>query len=67
MEARDDAWDIFFCLHGAAGWDLPIFVASLKYYAQVIDALGAPAPLLNPSGKGLFEFSTNYLFRLENP
>jgi hypothetical protein len=67
FEARDDAWEIFECLHGETGWALPVLVSGKNYYAMIIDAEAAPAPIANPNAKGLFEFSTNYLFRLENP
>lgn len=66
--ARDDAEQIFAILHGATGWDMTA-VASPDpgYYAWVIDADGSPAPIANPNVKGLFEFSTNYTFRISTP
>jgi hypothetical protein len=67
QEAKTDAEELYACLHGSSGWALPVFVSGVALYACVIDALGTPAPIANPNDKGLFEFSTNYVFRIENP
>lgn len=66
--ASDDANDIFECLHGEAGIDLPAAESPRAYLAMTIDAIGTPAPIANPNPQGLVEFSTNYIFRIErNP
>jgi len=64
FEARQDAQDIYDCLHGFTGHVLMISSVD-QYYALVIDAMATPAPIANPNEKGEFEFSTNYLFRIE--
>lgn len=66
-EAQEDAEQIFSILHGATGWHLPAFISGKNYYAWTIDAIGDPAPIFNPDEKRLFEFSTNYLFRVSIP
>jgi hypothetical protein len=65
-DAEDDAIGIFDLIHGTAGWNLPTWPAELtEYLAMVIDAVGSPAPIENPGEKGLFVFSTNYIWRIE--
>lgn len=69
-EASDDARDIFALLHGATGIDLPDSSggSGSSFLAMTIDAVGSPVPIANPGEDGLFEFSANYLFRIEgNP
>jgi hypothetical protein len=67
-EARDDAYVIYEVLHGASGWHLPVVtIGEPNYFAMTIDALGTPAPIRAPNDKGDFEFSTNYVFRIEAP
>lgn len=63
--ARDDAQQVYELLHGASGWDLPEIDSGEAFYAMTIDAIGTPAPIANPNENGLFEFSTNYIFRIE--
>jgi hypothetical protein len=67
--AAEDAEQIFAILHGATGWDMvPPVGSAPEYYAMTIDAVASPAPIAAPNEKGLFEFSTNYVFRIEgNP
>jgi len=67
QEASEDAQEIYDILHGATGWDLGGLVSGDNPYLLICDALGTPAPIENPGGKGLYEFSTNYLMRIENP
>jgi|WetSurSiteA1Bulk_404760.scaffolds.fasta_scaffold00047_44 hypothetical protein len=66
--ASADANELFECLHGEAGVDLPASDSPSRYLAMSIDAIGTPAPIANPNPEGLIEFSTNYVFRIErNP
>ncbi|MBA7700113.1 hypothetical protein ES703_108820 [subsurface metagenome] len=67
--ARDDAEVLFDALHNTAGWELPNKsgdpAAPSEYIACVVDAYGAPAPIENPGERGLFLFSTNYIWKIE--
>jgi hypothetical protein len=69
MTARDDAMEIYEKIHGLSGIDLPAIESGHpNYEAMTIDAVAAPAPIANPGDDGLFQFSTNYIFRIEqNP
>jgi len=64
-EASLDAQEIFDILHGASGRHLPAGSSPKAYYAMTIDAIADPAPIAAPKARGLFEFSTNYIFRIE--
>jgi len=66
-EAAADAMEIYWILHGSTGWDLGGLVSGDNPYLLICDAMGTPAPINNPGEKGLYEFSTNYLMRIENP
>lgn len=67
--ARDDAEELFDALHNTAGWELPnksdVPTDPSEYIACVIDAYGPPAPIENPGERGLFLFSTNYVWKIE--
>jgi len=64
--ARDDAYDIYDYLRETAGWSLGLGgVGDPKYVAIVVDAYGPPAPVENPGERGLFTFSTNYMWKIE--
>ena len=69
MTAHDDAEELYEAFDQTAGWDLPLVVAPAgtgrQYQAIVIDAYGPPAPVGNPDEKGLFKFSTNYIWKIE--
>jgi len=67
LSAREDAEQIFGVLHGATGWDLPIEISGVQYYAWTIDAISDPAPIYNPDDIRRFEFSTNFVFRVSLP
>jgi hypothetical protein len=67
FSAREDAFQIFECLHGFTGWDMPLIIAGKQYHSWIIDAIGEPAPLMNPNDTKLFEFSTNYVFKASIP
>jgi hypothetical protein len=65
FEARQDAQAIFDVLHGFTGHVLLGISSHIAYYALVIDAMATPFPIANPDEKGAFQFSANYLFRIE--
>ena len=64
--AHDDAEELYEAFHETAGWNLPLVApVNRQYLACVIDAYGPPAPVGNPDEKGLFQFSTNYVWKIE--
>lgn len=63
--ARDDAEELYEALHNTTGWNLPIVGGGPQYLACVIDAYGPPAPIENPGASGLYIFSTNYTWKIE--
>jgi len=64
--ARDDAEELFEALDNTAGWKLPLVApANRQYLAIVIDAYSPPAPIENPGPSGLYIFSTNYTWKIE--
>jgi len=65
-EAKADADALFDLLHGTHGWNLPVLTPGVVLLAMTVDAIGTPAPVENPNEKGLFVFSTNYLWRIED-
>lgn len=66
MTAHDDAEELYEALHQTAGWELPLVApANRQYQAIVIDAYGPPAPIENPGQSGLYLFSTNYTWKIE--
>jgi len=67
MRARDDAMEFFYLLHGLTQLDLPIIVSGITYTAMIIDAIAAPAPILDRDEKARFVFSCNYIWRIMTP
>ena len=69
MTAHDDAEELYEAFHNTVGWNLPLVAAPAgtgrQYMVCVIDAYGPPAPVGNPDEKGLFKFSTNYIWKIE--
>ena len=66
ITAHDDAEELYEALDNTAGWNLPLVApANRQYLVCVIDAYGLPAPVGNPDDKGLFQFSTNYIWKIE--
>jgi len=64
--AHKDAEELYEAFHNTAGWKLPLVApANRQYLACVVDAYGPPAPVGNPDEKGLFQFSTNYVWKIE--
>lgn len=64
-QAEEDALELFDAIHGYCGATMQIGVGT-KYLAMTIEAMGSPAPIENPGPRG-FAFSTNYMFRMEEP
>lgn len=64
FEAHDDAWVFYTALHGEAGWDMPVIGSGPAWLAMTIDAI-SPPQYIGQDVKGRFEFSTNYIFRME--
>ena len=61
-----DAEELYEALHQTAGWNLPLVApANRQYLVCVIDAYGPPAPIENPGASGLYTFSTNYVWKIE--
>ena len=64
--AHLDAEELYEALHQTAGWELPLVdPANRQYVAIVIDAYGPPAPIENPGPSGLYLFSCNYTWKIE--
>jgi hypothetical protein len=61
FNARDDAWEVFNAIHGTAGWQL-----TGSKEIMTIEALADPQ-YIGQDEKGRYEFSTNYIFKWENP
>lgn len=66
QEAMSDAMELFVQLHGDVQWDLPVVSGGPEYTAMIINAVASPAVIENPDGRGLFVFSTNYIFMIMN-
>lgn len=64
-EASDDAREVFELLHGDGCIDLPPEESGWAWHVMTVDALGDPAPIAAPDARQLFQFSTNYIFRIE--
>jgi len=60
-----DADALYNALRETSGWMLPI-VTGPQYIVCVIDPYGPPAPVENPGERGLYSFSTNYLWKIED-
>lgn len=63
FRAYELAWSIFTKLHGEAGWPLPIIESGESYEAMTIQASSTPY-FIGTDEHGLFEFSSNYIFRI---
>lgn len=61
----DDAKELYDALNATAGWDLPLVDGGPQYNAIVIDAQGPPAPVELPGEAGLFTWTTNYIWIIE--
>ena len=61
-----DAEELYEALHQTVGWNLPLVApVNRQYQVIVIDAYGPPAPIENPGQTGLYTFSTNYIWKIE--
>lgn len=66
FRARTEAREVFAAIHGTAGWTLTaVPPATQNYEAQTIEALADPQ-YIGQDDKGRYEFSTNYIFRIQN-
>lgn len=65
LEAKESADNIFNALHGSAGVSLPVVDAGPEYLADVIQALNPPG-YIGQDERGFHEFSTNYMFRIQD-
>lgn len=65
FDPRDDSYEVYNVLHGAAGWELPEVVAGDKYQAMVIEAVSVPQ-YLGIDEKSRHEFSCNYIWKIRN-
>ena len=65
--AREDAFALYRRLHGKENIWLPVLTSGEDYLIMVLDAVAEPAPIANPNAKGKYEFSTNYILRIEDP
>jgi hypothetical protein len=66
FQARDDAMVFYDALHGEAGWNVPAAPPSSgpDYLAMTIDATAYPQ-YIGQDTNGKFEFSVNFIFRME--
>jgi len=65
MNARDDAWEIYKAIHGTAGWTLPVITPGVVYEAMTIEGISTPQ-YIGQDDKRRFEYSTNYIFRIQD-
>jgi hypothetical protein len=65
QEASDDAWEIFNAIHGTFGWTLSGYLSAREYLCEVIEANSDPQ-YIGKDDNGRFEFSTNYIFKIQN-
>lgn len=63
--ARADSYTIYNLLHGKSGITLPVVTSGEEYLVNVIEAMNVPQPI-GQDAKGLWEFSTNFIFRIQN-
>jgi hypothetical protein len=64
LAAHDRAKEIFDLLHGMAGIDLPVIDGGTQYLANVIEAMTPPGSI-GQDERGLHEFVTNFVFRIQ--
>lgn len=65
--AREDAFALYRLIHGRENVYLPVLTSGEDYLIMVMDAVAEPAPIAKPNAKGKYEFSTNFIFRIEDP
>jgi hypothetical protein len=63
-DAMDNAMVAFRALQGKAGITLTVIVAGQAYYVNTIEAISLPQNL-GQDENGLFNISTNYVFKLQ--
>lgn len=64
-ETRDRAYAIYNFLNARRVEDLPVVTTGVEYRSNVVRAINQPQPL-SKDEKGLWQFSTNFVFRIEN-
>ena len=65
FEARADSWTVYNAIHSTFGWNLPNLSGSGEdYLAMSVYALAIPQYLGQDENRR-YEFSTNYIFRME--
>ena len=65
FDAREDAWIFYQAFHGTAGWNIPRLDGSGEdYLAMTVEAIAVPQ-YIGQDMNGLFEFSVNFIFRME--
>ena len=62
-DAMDNAMTAYTALHGKAGITLSVLVVGEAYYVDTIEAISLPQSV-GQDEKGLFNISTNFIFRL---
>lgn len=65
--AKADAMALYRRLHGRENIWLPILTSGEDYLIMSLDAVAEPSPIAKPNAKGLYEFSTNYILKIEDP
>jgi len=63
--ARENAYTVYDLLHGKSGITLPIVVGSDEFVAMVIEGMNVPQTI-GQDDKSLWEFSTNFIFRMRD-
>jgi len=65
--ARADAFALYKRIHGKENITLPVLTSGEDYLIMEADGVAEPAPIAKPNAKGLYEFSTNFILRIEEP
>ena len=65
--ARTDAFALYKRIHGRQNIALPVLTSGEVYSIMVADAVAEPSCIAKPNAKKLYEFSTNYILRIEDP
>lgn len=65
--AREDAKALYKRLHLKENISLPVLTSGENYLIMEIEGSAEPAPIAKPNAEGLYEFSTNFILRIEDP
>lgn len=63
--ARSNAYIVYDLFHGKSGITLPVVAGGEEYLVNVIEAMNVPQSI-GQDEKGLWEFSTNFILRIQN-